>query len=68
MRNKTVITLFTVLLVIVSVYCVKWLFLGSSVKEHIKVGFIYNGDAGTAYTNNFISAEEDIKNQFGDSV
>ena len=68
MKNKTVITLFTVLFVITSAYCVKWLFLGSNVKEHIKVGFIYNGDAGTSYTNNFIQAEEDIRKQFGDSV
>jgi len=68
MKKTTVVTLFTVLLVIVSVYCGKCLFYNNNIKENIKVGFIYNGDAGTAYTNNFILAEEDIRKQFGDSV
>lgn len=68
MKKTTVVTLLTALFVIGLVYSVKWLFYNNDIKESLKVGFIYNGDAGTAYTNNFLLAEEDIKKQFGDNV
>lgn len=36
--------------------------------KSIKVGIIYVGDASTAYTDNFIEALADIKEEYGDKV
>ena len=36
--------------------------------KRIKVGIIYVGDASTAYTDNFIEALADIKEEYGDKV
>lgn len=37
-------------------------------KPVTKVGFIYDGDTATPYTNNFVRAEQELKEEFGDDV
>lgn len=37
-------------------------------EKHIKVGFLYVGDGSNPYTNNFMRAEEDIEETYGDKV
>ena len=37
-------------------------------KKEITVGFVYVGDASTAYTSNFIDAQETIQTKYGDQV
>lgn len=36
--------------------------------DQVKVGFIYDGDAATPYSANFMRAEEALRNELGDSV
>ncbi len=36
--------------------------------DHVTVGFIYDGDAATPYSANFIRAEEALRNELGDRV
>jgi basic membrane protein A len=38
------------------------------VRDHVKVGFILEGDQSTPYSSNFIRATEDLKLQYGDRV
>ena len=40
----------------------------SSEADQVKVGFIYDGDAATPYSANFMRAEEALKNELGDRV
>ncbi len=40
----------------------------SSETDQVKVGFIYDGDAATPYSANFMRAEEALKNELGDRV
>lgn len=37
-------------------------------EKHIKVGFLYVGDGSNPYTNNFMRAEKDIEETYGDKV
>ena len=37
-------------------------------EKHIKVGFLYVGDGSNPYTNNFMRAEKDIEEAYGDKV
>lgn len=64
-----IVTLITVIVVIILVHCITY--LGASQnqkKEHVKVGFIYIGDESTPYTDNFISAQRQMEEEFGDLV
>lgn len=40
----------------------------SGVKEHIKVGFIYDNDESTPYTYNFSLAKDAVEKQYGERV
>lgn len=37
-------------------------------RDHIKIGFVYDGDESTPYTYNFIRAQNAIKDEYGDRV
>lgn len=45
-----------------------WKMENESRVESVKVGFVYVGDEGNAYTGNFIKAQRDIVEEFNDSV
>lgn len=62
-------TLFSVLIMLILTYS----FIGltkcfSKARDHITVGFVYVGDSCNTYTNNFIRAQNEIEQQFGEHV
>lgn len=61
----TILTAVTVILAVVG-FCK--LFWQENEKRTIKAGFVYVGDASTAYTSNFMDAQEAVDNAFGDRV
>lgn len=54
-------------LVVIALVSASVYFLRDEEKE-ITVGFVYVGDASTAYTSNFIDAQEAIQTKYGDQV
>ena len=66
MKKVYLVTLCTCLVVIALVSASVY-FLRDEEKE-ITVGFVYVGDASTAYTSNFIDAQEAIQTKYGDQV
>ena len=66
MKKVYLVTLCTCLVVIAFVSASVY-FLRDEEKE-ITVGFVYVGDASTAYTSNFIDAQEAIQTKYGDQV
>ena len=61
----TIITAVTVILAVVGLYKIFW---QEDESRTIKVGFVYVGDASTAYTSNFMAAQDVVDNAFGDRV
>lgn len=61
----TILTAVTVILAVVG-FCK--LFWQEDENRTIKAGFVYVGDASTAYTSNFMDAQEAVDNAFGDRV
>ena len=66
-KREFIITLMTCIVasIIIGVYMV---YSRKDEDKSIKVGIIYVGDASTAYTDNFIEALADIKEEYGDKV
>ena len=66
-KREFIITLMTCIAasIIIGVYMV---YSRKDEDKSIKVGIIYVGDASTAYTDNFIEALADIKEEYGDKV
>lgn len=65
--KKHVITVLAALLVILAAFAAEKLLIDDG-DRHIKVGFVYDGDIGTAYTGNFIEAQNAVEYTYGDSV
>lgn len=61
----TIITAVSVILAVVGLYSIFW---HDDESRTIKAGFVYVGDASTAYTSNFMDAQEAVDNAFGDRV
>ena len=61
----TIITAVSVILAVVGLYSIFW---HDDDSRTIKAGFVYVGDASTAYTSNFMDAQEAVDNAFGDRV
>lgn len=69
MRKKYFVTAITSLLFILFFAFIQFVLVDKEEeKEAVRVGFLYVGDAGTPYTNNFIKAQNDIKKEYGDRV
>ncbi|MBO6219308.1 MAG: BMP family ABC transporter substrate-binding protein [Treponema sp.] len=67
MKNKYVITAVTVILGLGLMFATSKVF-HKDTRESIKVGFVYNADTATAYTQNFFRARTELENTFGDKV
>lgn len=67
-KRSVVITILTSLLVIGVVYGAQNLLLHDGARESIKVGFLYEGDASTPYTYNFMTAQEAIEQYYGERI
>ncbi len=61
----TIITACAMIFAVVGLYNMFW---KKDADRTIKVGFVYVGDASTAYTGNFMEAQEAVDNAFGDEV
>ena len=61
----TIITAVTVILAVVGVYKLFW---QEDDNRTVKAGFVYVGDASTAYTSNFMDTQEAVDKAFGDKV
>lgn len=69
MKKKYLTTIISALIMIIIFFGVSHLSGEDTEKESkLKVGFIYVGDESTPYTYNFIKAEREIKETFGDMV
>ena len=68
MNNKYAVTAITVILGIAAVFFGKKIFLKDYSGNKVKAGFVYIGDAGTAYTNNFIRAQTELEEALQDKV
>lgn len=62
------ITLITAAAVIVAAFSIYFFLWDHESGRVLKVGFVYVGDASTAYTNNFVKAQEGIENQYAGQV
>lgn len=68
MKRTFLTTLLTSLVLLIAVMCYKNVFWKDTAPKDIKVGFIFIGDASTAYTYNYIRAEQALEEKYGDSV
>lgn len=58
----------TAIAVIAAVTGIYRMVSGDEEEKKIRVGFIYVGDSSTTYTGNFIKAQTEIENQYGEQV
>lgn len=66
-REQKLVSFVTAAVIIIG--CFLFSFFGKQSDDRIlKVGFIYVGDGATAYTKNFMNAQENIAETFGDKV
>ncbi len=66
---QTTITLVTAFVVVsLFVVCKQFLFKKPDVEKTVKVGFIYEGDESTPYTNNFILSLYEIEKELGNRL
>jgi len=68
MKRIYSITIVTTLIMILAAYAAQSLLLRQPEPRHIKIGFIYNGDASNAYTGSFLKAEAAITKLYGDQI
>ncbi len=68
MKNKYIVTALTALLGVAAVFFGKKFLFKDYSEKTVKAGFVYIGDAGTAYTNNFIRAQIELEEALGDKV
>ena len=68
MNNKYVVTALTAVIGVAAFFFGKKLLFRDYSEKTAKAGFVYIGDAGTAYTNNFIRAQIELEEALGDKV
>ena len=66
--NKYIVTLFTAAVMVVVLLGARQLLHKDYSAKKIKVGFIYIGDTGTAYTNNFYRSQTELEDAMGENV
>ncbi|MBQ9205312.1 MAG: BMP family ABC transporter substrate-binding protein [Treponema sp.] len=69
MKRETIITAITSA-VFLLVFLISRCIITPTVNhdEPVKIGFIYDGDESIPYTNNFMRAQREVENMFGDKV
>lgn len=68
MRRVYRITLISAAAVLIFAYGIHFFLWGKENDRTMKAGFVYVGDTSTAYTNNFVQAQEAIQKQYGGQV
>lgn len=68
-KKMNIVSLLTAIIVLVLVYGVNYCYDYSGESNHaVKIGFIYDGDESTPYTENFLEAQKRIEEKYGDAV
>ena len=68
MKNKYVLTVFTVIFGITVLFLPQRCIFKTNTLDHLKVGFVYIGDTATAYTNNFYRSQIELEDALGTKV
>ncbi len=68
MKRIYIITFITAILSVVAIVGINTALFSKDMDKTIKVGFMYVGDASTAYTNNFMKAQKAIEEAYGNQV
>lgn len=64
MKKTYIVTTLCTCIIVIAAVLVTALFFHKSEEKILKVGFIYVGDASTAYTNNFIEVQDAITEKY----
>lgn len=68
-KKRTLVTCITALVTVLLFYAVHLLMLSMDhSRDHVKFGFIMEGDESTPYSANYIRSVEEMQQQFGDRV
>lgn len=67
-RAEVVSVVVSALLVCLCALCLMVVRETSKARDHIKVGFVYDGDETEPYTYNFMSAQRALASRYGDAV
>ncbi len=68
MKRIYIITFITAILSVVAIVGINTALFSEDKDKAIKVGFMYVGDASTAYTNNFMKAQKAVEEAYGNQV
>ena len=68
MKHVYKITIISAVAVILIAFGINYLFRDKNPDKIVKVGFVYVGDASTAYTNNFVKAQESIESKYDEQI
>lgn len=68
MKRKYILTAVTVIITICLIRIGMHFFQTDYSSKNIKVGFVYIGDSGTPYTNNFIRSQNELEKYYSDNV
>ena len=68
MKRVYVVTICSALAVLLVAFGLHKIVFGEEIERTIKVGFVYVGDASTAYTYNFMKAQFAIETEYGESA
>lgn len=68
MKRRILITLFMAIICVIAAFIMKQLFFSDETETTIKVGLLYDSDAATAYTSNFLRAQQAIEMEYGDRI
>ena len=68
--KKVYITTIITTLSMILIFCLGYYIIGNDkfADRHINVGFVYDGDESTPYTESFIRAQRKIEKEFGEQV
>ena len=68
MKRKYILTAVTAIITVILIRIGMHFFHTDYSSKNIKVGFVYIGDAGTPYTNNFVRSQNELEKQFPANV
>lgn len=68
MKKTYILTILSACLAILAIFGLQRAVFDKQQGKHVTVGIIYVGDESTAYTMNFVKAQNAIENEYGDQV
>lgn len=68
MKKTYILTILSACLAVLAIFGLQRSVFDKQDEKHVTVGIIYVGDESTAYTMNFVKAQNAIENEYGDRV